>query len=148
MTPYEIVFANAEFETQVFPSLTAEADEHSADTRDVEEFLQLPSATDVMEKLSPRGSADPPPVTGVAALAFHGYHFWRHGKLVHGIDEARLRACTADGATLGEWAMTAPGTAGYVALPPNLVWAQPGTSVALSWLPRETNQPSWAAEGS
>ena len=125
MTPYESVFSDGQFEAALFPALTGESEEHGADTRDVEEFLQLPSATAVMDALSPPGSTEPPPVTGIAALAFHGYHFWRHGKRVDTVDEARLRsALTADG-VIGEWELAAPATTGYVALPPNLVWASP-----------------------
>jgi hypothetical protein len=129
MTPYDIIFGE-EFETGLFPALTADAETNSADTRDVEEFLQLPAATDLMEKLSPRGSADPPPVTGVAALAFHGYHFWRHGRRVDALDETALRSLTSGDVPVGEWTMEAPAVAGYVSLPQNILWAQPGEGAA------------------
>lgn len=124
--PYAAIFGRPEFEDTLFPALRSEAEELNADSRDAEEFLQLPSATEVLEKLSPTGSAEPPPVTGVVALAFHGFHFWRCGRAGFTIDEAQLRTLLGpDAPPIGDWAIAAPGDAGYVTLPPNLVWAAP-----------------------
>ena len=125
MTPYDDIFARAEFEDEIFPAITQDAAEHGMDPWNVDEFLQLPASGDLREKLAPAGMAETTPVTGVAALGFHGYHFWRNGKVSHTLDEAQTRALLDPAAPMiGEWRLRGPATAGYVTLPANLVWAK------------------------
>jgi hypothetical protein len=125
MTPYEHLFARPEFEEELFPAIFREAEAHALDTRNRDEFLQLPSASAVLEKLSPPGSADASPVPGVAALAYQGYHFWRNGAKPDVLSEDVVRTLLdPDAADLGTWPLQAPAQAGYVVLPANLVWAK------------------------
>lgn len=125
MTPYEHLFARPEFEEELFPAIFTEADLHALDTRNLDEFLQLPSASAVLEKLSPPGSEEASPIPGVAALAYQGYHFWRNGAQPAALSEELVRALLSpDAEEVGTWALQAPAQSGYVVFPANLVWAQ------------------------
>jgi hypothetical protein len=123
--PYDIVFAQPRFEDEIFPSISAESEQHAMDTRNTDEFLQLPSTNSLLEDLAPANGDQSTPVPAIASLAFHGYHYWRHGRSSSAVDEATLRALLAPGANaIGTWTIAAPDAAGYVTLPPHLVWAK------------------------
>jgi hypothetical protein len=123
--PYERVFAQPRFEDELFPAISAESELHAMDTRNADEFLQLPSTGALLEELSPPNGDKTTPVPAIAALAFQGYHFWRHGSATSRIDEATTRALLdAESAEIGTWEIAAPSPAGYVQLPANLVWAK------------------------
>ena len=81
MTPYDAIFSQPEFETELFPAITADAETHDMDTRNVDSFLQMPGTNALIEKIAPAGMLGGP-VAGITALSFHGYHFWRAGKHV------------------------------------------------------------------
>jgi hypothetical protein len=130
MTPYEAIFERPQFEDALFPDLTSDAEAHGLDTRDLDSFLQLPAASALLDAISP-GAAAPgaagerSPIAGVAALAYHGYHFWRHGKHTTPLDDAAARAVLDPAAPpIGPWPLAAPRPAGYVQFPPHLLWAK------------------------
>jgi hypothetical protein len=125
MTPYQLIFEAAEFEGDMFPNIRAEAAEHQLSTWNPDEFLQLPATRALLEKIAPSDGESTAPVTGITALAFHAYHFWAGGKIVHSVTEPVLRSLLDPAAPMiGEWPLHADAPAGYVCLPPNLVWAQ------------------------
>ncbi len=125
MTPYDSIFAREEFETDIFPRITADATEHAMDTWSVDAFLQLPATGALLEKLSPPGAGEASPITGVASLAFHGYHFWRGNRTTYAINEPGLRALLDPAyEPIGTWPLAGLVASAYVALPANLLWAQ------------------------
>jgi hypothetical protein len=124
MNPYNAIFARPEFEDEIFPAITTDAAAHAVRTEIVDEFLQLPATSALLEKLSPPDVARASPFPGVAALAFHGYHYWLRGRHSHEIDADSLRGIlSADAHAIGPWTLRTPEAAGYVTLPANLVWA-------------------------
>ncbi|MEO5509918.1 MAG: hypothetical protein ABIV28_08900 [Longimicrobiales bacterium] len=124
MNPYDAIFGRPEFEDEIFPAITADAVEHGVRTHVVDEFLQLPATTALLEKLSPAEVERASPFPGVAALGFHGYHHWLGGKRSHEIDEGALREMlAADSPAIGTWSLHVPEEAGYVVMPANLLWA-------------------------
>ena len=131
MTPYDPIFERADFEQDLFPALRDDADERGLDTTDVNSFLQLAAFGDVLQLLSPRESMDAPPVTGVTALAYHGFHFWLHGKRNDVLDEAATRTLldSAHG-PIGDWPMRPPVPSGYVSLAHHILWAMPDAGAA------------------
>ena len=125
IAPYEHVFAQPAFEDEIFPAISQESELHAMDTRNADEFLQLPSTGLLLEKISPPDAPQASPVPAVAALAFQGYHYWRHGKSRVVMEESVTRALLDPAAArVGSWKLEAPAPAGYVELPPHLIWAQ------------------------
>ncbi|HEX9109229.1 MAG TPA: hypothetical protein VF832_18405, partial [Longimicrobiales bacterium] len=125
-SPYELVFggdAEADVEAEAFPAIRAEALERGVDASDPQRFIMLSAAGTLMRELLP-DDAEARAVLEVGQLIFHGYHFWRFGKRRYEVDVALARRLLAHPPLVGQWELTPPHPAGYLALPRNLVWAR------------------------
>lgn len=130
LTPYELVFADTELETDGFPGLREEAEARGVDATVPEQFLLLATAGRLLRELGATDATLEP----VGMLLFQSYHFWRAGQHVYVLEPALARAL-AEGApgVLREIAGQAPpaaatayvpAPAGYLQLPRNLFWAR------------------------
>lgn len=132
-TPWDVVFGDDVFETELFPAIEHEAQERGIDPRTLDSFLLLSNAAALLKGLSPDaaemagGPGDLPPLDAVrryGPLVFHAFHFWHHGRLVVGLDEASTRRIVASRQAIGEWRLASPAPAGYLQLPRNLLWSR------------------------
>jgi hypothetical protein len=122
VSPYQVVFAGAPFETEHFPAIQVEAEERGADAANPSQFLLLGSVGRILRELLP---ADSPgaAVEQYGKLLFQGYHFWRFGRRTFSLELPVIRHLVESSPRLGDWEMTSPHPAGYVQLPANLFWA-------------------------
>lgn len=149
-TPYELVFGDAAFEAELFPSIREEAAARGASSDDPDAFVLLATVGAALRSLAPTapategapagartgaGSAGTAASPGseaaararfheVGRLFFHAYHFWRHGRALILLDEEPARALAAAPPRVGAWDMVAPAPAGYLQLPRHLFWAR------------------------
>lgn len=125
-TPYELIFGAGAFEEEHFPAIRAEAQERGVDATDPERFVMLASVGALLRELPAEGGAAALHELGL--LLFHGYHFWRFGRVVYLVERGLVERLAAQPPVVGEWELTPPHPAGYLQLPRNLVWARIGES--------------------
>jgi hypothetical protein len=122
MTPYELVFTEADFESRVFPMIRAEAEEQDVDSLRSERFGFLSTAADVIRSVTPE-EAPPEALDQYRALLFHAYHFWDAGRRVYVLDTAVARYLVEAAPKMRDWSLTIPISSAYVQLPANLFWS-------------------------
>lgn len=125
-SPYQLVFGGegeGGIEAGAFPAIREEAREWGVDASDPERFVMLSATGSLMRELLP-ADADARAVLDVGRLIFHGYHFWRFGKHRLELERPTAERLLARPPLVGEWELTPPHPAGYLALPRNLVWAR------------------------
>ena len=122
LTPYELVFTTADFESRVFPSIRAEADEYGAESLDLGRFAFLTTVSDAVRDLT-SDEAPPEALEQYRALLFHAYHFWLNGRRLFVLDRALARFLVESSPSLEDWTFSAPLPAGYAQLPANLFWS-------------------------
>jgi hypothetical protein len=138
--PYDLVFGAEGLDDRLFPPIAEEAAARGIPLDDPDRFLFLTSVGHLLRAIAgpPEPAAeggDPGAGSGETMkqhgrLLYHAFRFWRGGKHRVAMDEASLRRLL-DGEPgngerePGEWALAAPAPAGYLRLPPNLVWAAP-----------------------
>ncbi len=121
-TPYEMVFIDGDFESNVFPRIRDEAAETGIDPTEPERFEFLSIAADVVRDLTPEG-AGPEALDLYRLLLFHAYNFWRSGRRVFTLDTAAARFLVEAAIPLEGWSFEMPGDAVYLQLPANLFWS-------------------------
>lgn len=122
-TPYALVFAAGHFEDEAFPWIAEEGEARGVPSADPARFLLLGQVGRLLRELLP-GGAGGEEAERYGMLIFQAYHFWRFGKRVLALDEAKARAVVESTAPLGAWALHPPAPAGYVQLPRHLFWAR------------------------
>jgi hypothetical protein len=127
-TPCELIFDRGSFTTERFPLLREQVELRGATT--VGELLALPAAGEMLRLLVPEGDGDEHRalIAQVAALLFHAFRYWLHGRKVYRFSENAVRAVIAE--SPAPWTFRAPAPAGYVQLPRNLFWARPDEAAA------------------
>ncbi|MGH7500741.1 MAG: hypothetical protein ACREL7_03190 [Longimicrobiales bacterium] len=131
-TPWDVAFADASYNAELFPAIAQEARERNIDPRNPDGFLLLSSAGSVARRLSPdagdlTGQPSGPPLDAVrlySALVFHAFHFWQEGNTIVCLDDDVTRTILAHRPAIGAWRLTPPARAGYLQLPRNLLWAR------------------------
>jgi hypothetical protein len=122
LTPYELVFAEGDFESRIFPRIRAEAEAQAVDARRRERFDFLSTAGDVVREVTPE-DAPPDALEQYRAILFHAYHFWSGGKRLYGLDTAVARYLVEAAPRLEGWDFVLPGESAYLQLPANLFWS-------------------------
>jgi hypothetical protein len=120
--PYDLAFANADFEHAHFPAIQAEAARLGGDPSTPEQFLQLPGVAAILRSTLVEENATD--VEQFGPLLFQAFHFWRFGKCVFELDEAVLRYLLAQSLELEPWELRAPAVSGYLRLPRHIMWAR------------------------
>ncbi len=121
-TPYEMVFIEGDFESNVFPRIRSEAAEADIDPAEPERFEFLSIAADVIRDLTP-DEADPATLDLYRLLLFHGFNFWRDGRRVFALGTATARFLVEAAVSLRGWSFEMPGSSVYLQLPANLFWS-------------------------
>lgn len=120
--PYEIVFSDEAFEATHFPEIRAEAEHVQARTSEPIRFLHLPAVAPLLREVVE--SSDHSATEEFGPVLFQGYHFWRYGKEVFSFEEPLLRELLSSQATIAAGELVPPKPAGYLQLPPRLLWAR------------------------
>jgi hypothetical protein len=124
--PHELAFPPA-FESELFPRIRA-AIESSGGPADVPDlFLVIPDVQEGLRLLAPEDEGPGQAAASAVqygALLFHGYRHWLAERFTLVLEEALTRELLGERPTMGAWTLVAPGTAGYVRLPRNLLWAR------------------------
>lgn len=120
-TPYELVFADGEIETAVFPRIRAEAAARSVDTRHPARFGFLSVVGDAIRAVVPE-EVEPDALDQYRALFLHGYNFWSYGKRVYAVEPAVARYLVEAAPRMEGWLPIVPHPALYLQLPPHLFW--------------------------
>lgn len=130
LTPYELVFAEARFEEELFPAIQAEADTRGGDLDSPEGFVMLSTVGKLLRDLQPaRIPGEAVSSAGAlleqyGALLFHAFHFWAADRRFYALEAAVLRGLLDHPPSIGDWLLRAPHGAGYIQLPRHLVWAR------------------------
>lgn len=128
LTPYELVFATGDLETQLFGEIQEELGTAPGLAADPERFASLASVARALGRVLPEDL--PAPALGrYTLLLFHAYHFWRFGRPLFLLEAALARELVAL-PPVGEWELTPPGPAGYLQLPRHLFWARVAANTA------------------
>lgn len=122
LTPYEIAFASAGFESGVFPRLLAEMEERGVEAAARERFAFLSVGGEAIREMVPP-EAPPEALEQHRALLFHAFNFWRFGRRVYLLDAPVARFLVEAAPSLTEWDFVLPHPALYLQLPANLFWA-------------------------
>ena len=122
LTPYALVFTDADFEADVFPAIQREAESQGVDPGHRERFAFLTVASDTLREIAPE-DAPPGTLEQLRALLFHGFNFWRFGRRNYRLDAAVARYLVEGRPVLAGWDLRLPHPAIYLQLPPNLFWA-------------------------
>jgi hypothetical protein len=125
-SPYRLVFGGdgeGGIEAEAFPAIREEAAERGVDASDPERFIMLSATGSLIRELLPE-DAEARAVLEAGQLIFQGYHFWRFGRCGYELDRPLAQRLFSRPDRVGEWELTPPHPAGYLALPRNLVWAR------------------------
>lgn len=122
LSPYEMVFGEAGFETSIFPSMLREAEERGEDPARRERFGFLTIGADTLRQVMSE-EAPPEALEQYRALLFHSFNFWRFGRRMYTLGGALARYLVEGAPSLAGWTLRLPHPAVYVQLPPNLFWA-------------------------
>jgi hypothetical protein len=122
LTPYELVFGEAGFETRVFPSLADEAEAGGDDPASRERFAFLTLAGDALRSVIP-AEAPREATEQHRALLYHSFNFWRFGRRMYLLEKPVARYLVEASPGLDGWEMRLPHPSVYVQLPANLFWA-------------------------
>lgn len=128
LSPYEMAFGEAGFETRIFPRIQAEADEHGEDPTLRERFGFLTLAADAAREMVPP-EATVEALEEYRALLYHAFNFWRFGRRTYVLEPAVARYLVEAAPALAGWELSLPAPSVYLRLPPNLFWASISTDV-------------------
>lgn len=128
LTPYEMAFGEAGFETRVFPRIQAEADTHGEDPAQRERFGFLTLAGDAAREMVPP-EASVEALEEYRALLYHAFNFWRFGRRMYVLEPPVARYLVEAAPALAGWELSLPAPSVYARLPPNLFWASISTGV-------------------
>jgi hypothetical protein len=128
LTPYELAFGEAGFETRIFPRVLDEAESSGEDPARRERFGFLSVAGDAVRDMVPV-EAPPEAAEEYRALLFHAFNFWRFGRRTYVLEPAVARYLVEAKPSLAGWELTLPHPSVYVQLPPKLFWASISTDV-------------------
>jgi hypothetical protein len=124
-TPYDLVFGDARFESDVFPALEAEADARGIDAASPDSFMLLGQVGVLLRELpAPEPASAHAAVTAFGALLFHAFHFRRHGRRIWSAGDAALEQIVGGDPLPTGWVVAAPHPAGYVILPHQRLWSR------------------------
>lgn len=125
-TPYDLVFGDARFESDVFPAIEAEADARGLDAASPDSFMLLGEVGRLLRELpaSPERASAQAAITAFGALLFHAFHFRRHGRRVWIVEDAALERVVGGDPLPPGWFLSTPHAAGYVILPHQRVWSR------------------------
>lgn len=126
ITPYEVAFATTTHETEVFPSIAADAELHGSDPLLLERFSLLPSAGTAVRAFVPPDA----PLEGLEqyrALLYHGFNYWRLDKPTYLVHPAVARYLVEAQPRMDDWELSLPHPSLYLQLPPNLFWGSVST---------------------
>lgn len=126
-TPWELVFGDAEFETEHFPAIDEELESRGA-ANDPGAFVMLASVGRMLRALRPPRADEPggpghDAVLHYGALAWQAWQFRVHGTRVYTLDAALLDRLIGAG-PIGPWTFEAPHPAAYLQLPRHRVWVE------------------------
>ncbi|MDB4951412.1 MAG: hypothetical protein JWM27_4061 [Gemmatimonadetes bacterium] len=122
LTPYELVFGEAGFETRIFPSLVDEAEGNGDDPASRERFAFLTLAADALRGVIPT-EAPREATEQHRALLYHSFNFWRFGRRLYLLEKPVARYLVEAAPGLDGWEMRLPHPSVYLQLPANLFWA-------------------------
>ncbi len=122
LTPYELVFAEGDFESRVFPGIVAEAVEQGSDALNPERFSFLSTVGEVLREVTPE-DAPPEALEQYRDLLYHAFHFWRGERRLFVMDRAVARYLVEAPPSMTGWPFAAPADSGYLQLPLNLFWS-------------------------
>lgn len=144
LTPYDLAFGREGLDDRLFPPIAEEADARGLPLHEPERFLFLGSVGQLLRAVAGggeegAGAEDAPrgemgeEMLQHGRLLFHAFHHWRAGRHTLAVDEVSLRGLlngqgqvhegAPAGGPYGDWRLRTPYPAGYLQLPPNLVWA-------------------------
>jgi hypothetical protein len=128
LTPYEMVFGEAGFETRVFPRIQSEAEARGDDPAVRERFGFLSLVGDAAREIVP-AEAGAEAMEEYRALLYHAFNFWRFGRRSYLLEPATARYLVEAAPALAGWELTLPAPSVYIQLPPRLFWASIATDV-------------------
>lgn len=128
LTPYELAFGEAGFESRTFPRLQEEAEEMGEDPSRRERFGFLTLAGDALREVVPE-EAPAEALEEYRALLYHAFNFWRFGRRTYVLEPSAARYLVEAKPSLKGWELTLPHPSVYVKLPPKLFWASIATDV-------------------
>jgi hypothetical protein len=121
LTPYELVFGEADFEERVFPRIRDEAEERGVDSLRREQFGFLSTAGEAVRDVVPP-EAPPEALEQYRALLYQAFSFWRFGKPVYVLEPSTARYLVEAAPSPAGWELSVPRPAIYLQLPTNLFW--------------------------
>lgn len=121
-TPYELAFGGTEFEGTAFPAIAEESRARGLDPLRRDEFALVASAGAALQALAPE-DVRPRDLGRYLDTLYHGFHFWRAGRIVYVFDEAVVRFWVEARPAVAGGTARPPHPALYVQWPRNLFWA-------------------------
>lgn len=122
LTPYELAFAEEDWEARVFPRLQEEAEQAGVDPTQRDRFAFLTVAGDVLRDLTPP-DAPADAREDYLLLLYQAFNFWRFGKRLYLLDPPLARYLVEAAPRLRDWDFALPYRSVYLQLPANLFWA-------------------------
>jgi len=120
-TPYDLAFADTEFDTGGFDRITAELSA-SGSLHDPARFMMSQTVSGMLRDFLAESPGASVPAFG--PLLYHAWEFRLFGKKVLRLDEPTLRDILHMPEAIGAWNIMPPSQAGYLQLPRNLVWSR------------------------
>jgi hypothetical protein len=132
VTPYEVAFADTAYETDVFPTIAADAEFHGSDPLRLDPFRMLPATGEAVRAFVPP-EAPPEALEQYRALLYHGFNYWSLGQSTYLLHPAAARFLVEAQPGMEGWDLVLPRPSLYIQLPYNLFWG--------SVSPEETPEP-------
>ena len=129
LTPYELAFGDAAFESRVFPEVLREAEAAGEDPARWDRFGFLGRVGEALRELVPP-DAPYEMLQEYRSLFFHAFNFWRFGRRLFALDAGVARYLVEASPGLDGWEFEPPHPSIYVQLPPRLFWASIATDAA------------------
>lgn len=136
LTPYALVFDAPIFHDEFFPRIATDEQAYGR-AHDPAQLIALESGEALLQAILPAEALGPAAAPGRApggasafvvdrysALLFAVYRFWEADRPEYHFDEAAIRGLLEHPPAIGAWSLAQAPAAGYVALPPNLVWSR------------------------
>lgn len=121
ITPYEVAFASASYEADVFASIDRDATLHAVDPLRFERFPHIPAVGEAVRAFVPP-EAPAGALEQYRALLYHGYNYWSLGRSTYLVHPALARYLVEAQPRMEGWELTLPHASLYLQLPPNLFW--------------------------
>lgn len=125
LTPYEVGIPGREFADRVFANIRREAEARDLDAGDPGAFILLGEVGRAIREIQgeERGGEA---IHRYGAFLFHAYHFHRAGEPLLLLEEGAARHIVESAFDRASWEGGLPAAAGYLQLPRNLFWSDPG----------------------